>query len=70
MHEIKICPRCQKQFECKAGSITQCQCYEFTFTDTEKAYIAQRYQDCLCRECLAGLKNQVNFFMEKYFFLK
>ncbi len=67
-HETKNCPRCRNPFECKPGNITQCQCYGVRFTAEEKAFIEQRYADCLCRECLLQLKNQVELFREKFIF--
>ena len=66
MHEEKNCPRCGAGFECKQGAITACQCYGITFSDEEKAFIEERYNDCLCRNCLLELKNRYVFFKEKY----
>jgi len=57
-HEHKACPRCGAPFECKVGSILQCQCSGLTFTDEEKDYIAQNYRDCLCRACLLQIKHE------------
>jgi hypothetical protein len=67
-HEPKNCPRCCKQIECKPGNITQCQCYGLKLTEEEKAFIEQRYNDCLCRDCLLQLKNQVELFKEKFIY--
>lgn len=69
-HEAKNCPRCSKPFECKQGNITQCQCYGMKFTTEEKAFIEQRYNDCLCRNCLDQLKDQVELFKEKFIYRK
>ncbi len=68
MHEEKICPRCEAAFECKLGSITECQCYSILLDIEEKAFIEERYADCLCRSCLLELKNRYIFFKEKYLF--
>ncbi|MGQ0737576.1 MAG: cysteine-rich CWC family protein [Bacteroidota bacterium] len=68
MHEAKNCPRCGNVFECKPGNITQCQCYAVKLTAEQKAYIEQRYQDCLCKSCLAHLADELNFFKERYIF--
>jgi adenosylcobinamide kinase/adenosylcobinamide-phosphate guanylyltransferase len=57
-HEEKHCPRCHSAFECKVGDITQCQCYGLSLTEEEKAFIADRYEDCLCRNCLMELKQR------------
>lgn len=67
-HEVKACPRCGTGFECKSGNITQCQCYTIQLTEEQKAYINQRYEDCLCRSCLQYLSSELNFFREKYIF--
>jgi hypothetical protein len=66
-HEEKKCPRCSRSFECKPGDITQCQCYGISFSIEERAFIEERYEDCLCRKCLLELKHRYTFFTEKYF---
>ncbi len=68
LHEIKTCPRCYTAFECKAGNITQCQCFSIRLTEEQKAYIDQRYTDCLCSNCLQGLANELDLFKERYIF--
>ncbi len=67
-HETKNCPRCKKAFECKPGNITQCQCFGITMTVEQKAYIELRYSDCLCRNCLTQLQNEVELFKEKFIY--
>lgn len=67
-HEVKKCPRCHNPFECKPGNITQCQCYGIELSIEQRAYIEQRYDDCLCRDCLLYLSNELNLFKEKYIF--
>ncbi len=67
-HETKSCPRCKQPFECKPGNITQCQCYGITLTGEQKIYIEQRYSDCLCRNCLEYLQQELHLFKEKYLF--
>jgi hypothetical protein len=66
MHETKTCPRCQQPFECKPGHISACQCNGIQLTEEEKAFIADRYDDCLCINCLRSLKDKYVFFKEKY----
>lgn len=68
VHEIKNCPRCNVAFECKPGSITQCQCYEVILSAGERAYLEQRYNDCLCKNCLLRLKEEFELFKEKFIF--
>ncbi len=67
-HETKYCPRCKKAFECKPGSITQCQCFGIIMTAEQKAYLELRYNDCLCRNCLTQLQNEVELFKEKFIY--
>ncbi|HMU46658.1 MAG TPA: cysteine-rich CWC family protein [Chitinophagaceae bacterium] len=67
-HEIKSCERCSSQFECKPGNITQCQCFGIKLTIEQKAYIEQRYSDCLCKNCLKTLQNEVELFREKFIY--
>lgn len=66
MHETKKCPRCSEPFECKPGNISACQCYGIRLSEEEKAFIADRYDDCLCHNCLINLKDKYVFFKEKY----
>lgn len=51
-HEIKNCPCCGSRFECKAGSITQCHCFDVQLTGDERALLEREYKDCLCNGCL------------------
>ncbi len=61
-HEIKICPRCQEAFECRAGSISICQCFNIQVSPLIQDQINKDFEDCLCANCLATLneggKNQ------------
>lgn len=65
--ETKTCPGCKKEFECKQGNITQCQCYGIDLTAELKAFIEQRFTDCLCRDCLQWIQQKPNFFKEEHF---
>ena len=55
-HEIKTCSRCSSVFECKAGSITQCQCFAVQLSNAERDFLAQQFTDCLCANCLNEIK--------------
>jgi hypothetical protein len=68
LHETKFCQRCNASFECKAGTVMQCQCFDVTLTIEQRAYIEQRYDDCLCKNCLQYLQIELNLFKEKYLF--
>lgn len=55
-HEEKICPRCQKNFECKVGNITECQCFGIQVSEALQAFLLNKgYEDCLCADCLREL---------------
>lgn len=56
-HEPKACPRCGGGFECRLGSIHRCQCVDIQLSDTTREWIARRYDDCLCRNCLEELSD-------------
>ena len=55
-HEEKQCPRCNEYFECRAGSITTCECTQVQLSEAITAFIALHYQDCLCLKCLKELQ--------------
>ena len=56
-HEDKYCPRCGITFECKAGNITQCQCYGISVNNEEQQYISKQFTDCLCLKCIKELQS-------------
>ncbi|MBS1973582.1 MAG: cysteine-rich CWC family protein, partial [Bacteroidetes bacterium] len=64
----KRCPRCHAKFECKVGNVANCQCSGIAFSVEEKAFLEERYNDCLCRNCLLELKQRYVFFKEKYLY--
>ena len=66
MHEHKTCPPCFRLFECKLGSITECQCYKIQLSIEERAFIEDMYDECLCKNCLQELKNRYIIFKEKF----
>ncbi|MCK5640287.1 MAG: cysteine-rich CWC family protein [Gammaproteobacteria bacterium] len=55
-----MCQHCGAGFECKAGSILLCQCIGVELTSIQREYITQRYDDCLCRDCLVALRAEYN----------
>jgi hypothetical protein len=66
LHEPKTCPRCGQPFACRVGDVANCQCSSVTLTIEERAFIEDRYEDCLCINCLKDLKNKYVFFKEKF----
>ncbi|NML41788.1 cysteine-rich CWC family protein [Chitinophaga sp. G-6-1-13] len=55
-HEIVSCPRCNRTFECRVNSIHRCQCSDVPLTLEERFRISEKYQGCLCENCLRELK--------------
>ena len=64
-HEEKHCPRCSLVFECKAGSIMQCQCFGISFNEEEKQLVEKEYTDCLCRNCLLEMKKEITVLLKQ-----
>lgn len=65
-HEQKQCPRCHAIFECKAGTITNCQCYGIELNAKQEGLIRSKYDDCVCRNCLLELKQPLQLFKEQF----
>ena len=59
-HERKQCPRCKKEFECKAGKIKLCQCSDVEINHEQLEYIKMHYEDCLCKKCLEAVCLELN----------
>ena len=45
----KTCEHCGRSFECGGY---QCWCGQIGITERQMDWIATRFEDCLCRECL------------------
>ena len=52
------CPRCGSAFLCGIELPTPCHCTEVTLTDAQRAFMAARWQGCLCRDCLLEISRQ------------
>ncbi len=59
------CPSCRQTFQCKAADIGGCQCYGFKLDEAAYRFISEKYEDCLCLQCLQQLHQQQIFFIEK-----
>jgi hypothetical protein len=55
-HEAKQCPRCQRQFICKANRIHRCDCSNICLSFETAEHIRQYYDECLCLVCLKELE--------------
>jgi hypothetical protein len=51
-HEIKICPHCARQFECKVGDVVNCQCNTITLSVETHNFLEKTDFGCLCVSCL------------------
>ncbi|WP_460995945.1 cysteine-rich CWC family protein [Spirosoma harenae] len=54
--EHTACPRCERSFECRAGSVNLCQCQPVQLTESQRQYIGSLFQGCLCADCLRTLQ--------------
>ena len=63
-HKEKNCPRCKLSFECKAGSIMQCQCNAVQLSVEERMYVELKYEDGICASCLTDLQKEYTSFKE------
>ena len=57
-HESKQCPRCEASFECKVGSILECKCSSVFLSASEQDYVATRYNECLCVNCMVEVQTE------------
>jgi hypothetical protein len=50
--DTKVCPRCNRNFECNNNNILKCACAQVPLSATVRQLIAEQYKDCLCPACL------------------
>ena len=53
----KKCPRCGAPFVCTHDAF--CQCVGIELNEKARAYLRTHYKDCLCRECLKAISDQL-----------
>ncbi len=58
-HEEKVCQRCRALFECKIGSIHECQCSDIVLSDAMRHFLEISFFDCLCINCLRDLNDKL-----------
>lgn len=51
----KICPNCNRIFECRNDNILECWCLEVSLSPVLREYIARNFEGCLCRECIENI---------------
>jgi hypothetical protein len=49
------------------GSISACQCNQVSLTLEERAFIEEKYTDCLCAACLQVLQFQYRLYRNHIF---
>lgn len=50
----KSCVRCHESFVCRADSIRECHCSAFELNAEQLAILRERYNNCLCNQCLVN----------------
>lgn len=65
-HEARICPRCAREFACKANRIHRCDCMGVRLSRETVEQIRQRYDDCLCVACLEAVERGVGGRLEMH----
>ena len=55
----KICPRCNKEFNCHSEHIATCACSKISLTHETKSFLANTFYDCICTDCLGKLNQLV-----------
>ena len=57
--KIFLCPRCGCAFLCRGHEyIEHCQCATVELSSEDRAYIADRFEGCLCVDCLRALAEE------------
>jgi hypothetical protein len=54
----ETCARCGCKFECKPADIAHCQCSTITLSSEKLAFIASKFTNCLCANCLQELQSE------------
>lgn len=49
---VKSCPRCAHEFECKAHDILHCNCTKLELSEETRLFLSKTNYDCLCPTCL------------------
>ncbi len=64
-NEVKLCPRCTKAFECKAGNIQDCECSQVELKQEQIDFIESQYNECLCKQCLFLLRQEHEIHLQR-----
>ena len=61
----EFCPRCGKAFPCRADDIAACGCSQITISEAMRERLAERYDRCVCPDCLRELSANPSLLREK-----
>lgn len=61
----KVCPRCKESFQCRNDQIEECWCLTEPIDSGFRRFLAEKFHDCLCANCISGLRRNFNHF-EQY----
>ncbi len=48
----KICPSCNRTFECRNDNILECWCLNEKIETAAREFMALNFEGCLCRDCI------------------
>lgn len=51
LKRARTCEACGSEFECELA-LGGCWCSKIDLSDEQRASLAEKYQDCICRKCL------------------
>jgi hypothetical protein len=56
LEEKEVCPRCQQKFQCSKSN--KCWCFEIGLDSNQLENLNEKFQSCLCPNCIEEIKNQ------------
>lgn len=52
----KVCPRCNKTFDCQHSK--DCWCSKYVLSERAKNFLQSQYENCLCEDCLKSIAQE------------
>ena len=62
----KVCPRCRESFVCRNDQIEECWCFTEPLSSGFRSFLADKFQDCLCVGCIAGLRRNFIIYEQQF----
>ncbi len=56
LEEKEICPRCHHKFQCSKSN--KCWCFEIGLDSNQLENLNEKFESCLCPNCIEEIKNQ------------